>query len=283
MDEKCLTEKYEMGLERHFKEIKDLKEQLGERVKRNSENSDTPPTSDPLYFQSQRKKAEVQSHLVFPTRVTTISWQETEEMNAELLSIFDGNETYQREDYLESSDSSNMLDMCETVPAIAKLRDLFFHGLSCWMKAEGIAGKYTAQMLMFPVYSLPGQFVPAHNHLAHVSAVYYVRTDNYTDHELVEYGDAADYFRSDGGILLLHDPRFNASLMDLTKRDSVKIFPRPGLMVVLPGYLWHSGTPNYSGFNRLAIVGDFLLQERSSQRTHSFEFSCEDDLDIINT
>jgi hypothetical protein len=104
-----------------------------------------------------------------------------------------------------------------------------------------------------------------------VSAVYYVRTDDYTNRDIVEYGDTASYFRSDSGVLQLHDPRFNALLMDLSQRDYVKIFPRPGLMVLMPGYLWHSGTPNYSGVNRLAIVGDFLLRERSGESAHSFD------------
>ena len=271
-----------MKLEGNFQEMQDLKDGLNEQEKQKSKNSHSSSAPNFLDLQSQVNKAEVQNHIVFPTRVTTLSWPDTEEMNAELLNIFDSNEMYQGEDYLESSDSSNLLDMSDTVPAIAKLRDLFFQGLRYWMKAEGIAGKYTAKLLMFPVYSLPGQFVPAHNHLAHVSAVYYVRTHDFTDREIVEYGDAKEYFKSDGGVLLLHDPRFNASLVDLTERDSVKIFPRPGLMVIMPGYLWHSGTPNYSDFNRLAIVGDFLLEERSRHRIHSFEFSCDDDPDMTN-
>jgi hypothetical protein len=218
-------------------------------------------------------RIETRTHVVFPTRITTLSIPDTEEMNAELLSIFDGNELYQREDYLETSDGTNLLDMSEKYPAVAKLRDLFLYGLRSWTDAEGITGEYTAEMEMFPVYSLPRQFVAAHNHHAHVSAVYYVRTDDYLNRDIIEYGYAAEYFKCDGGVLLLHDPRFNAMLMDLTNRDSVKIFPRPGLMVVMPGYLWHSGTPNNSSFNRLAIVGDFILHERTGRTPHSFDLS----------
>jgi transposase len=43
-------------LEGHIKEIKDLKEQLNEKVTRNSENSHSPPSLDPIDFQSRRKK-----------------------------------------------------------------------------------------------------------------------------------------------------------------------------------------------------------------------------------
>ncbi|MCB9763503.1 MAG: hypothetical protein H6739_27295 [Alphaproteobacteria bacterium] len=215
----------------------------------------------------------VSHHLVFPTRVTTIAWPDTEALNADLLRIFDEDPAYHQPEHLETADNANMLDLCDTHPAVARLRDLFIQGLRSWMEAEGIDGQYTAELLMFPVYSLPQQFVPAHNHLAHVSAVYYVRTDDFSDREVVERGDTAAYFRSDGGVLLLHDPRFNALLMDLAKQDAVKIFPRPGLMVLMPGYLWHSGLPNYAQFNRLAIVGDFILREHATRSTHAFELA----------
>ncbi|HTW73075.1 MAG TPA: putative 2OG-Fe(II) oxygenase [Acetobacteraceae bacterium] len=214
----------------------------------------------------------IENHLVFPTRLMTIRFSDVATMNAALLAIYDNHDEYQSPEYLETSNSTNMLRWCETVPAVARLRDLFLFGLNHWLSAEGIVGDYTAEMLMFPVYSLPNQFVPAHNHLAHVSAVYYVRTDDFSDRDMVEYGGTAEYFRSDGGILQLHDPRFNALLMDLTKKDSVKIFPRPGLMVIMPGYLWHSGTPNYAAFNRLAVVGDFILHERKSPARQSYCF-----------
>jgi hypothetical protein len=43
-------------LEGHCKEIKDLKEQPYEKITRNSENSHSPPSADPIDFQSRRKK-----------------------------------------------------------------------------------------------------------------------------------------------------------------------------------------------------------------------------------
>lgn len=215
----------------------------------------------------------IKDYLVFPTRVTTLEFPDTDAMDAGLLEVFDGKAKYQDPDYLETSNNKNMLRLADSVPAVARLRDLFLYGLRYWMAAEGIAGNYTAEMLMFPVYSLPGQFVPAHNHLAHVSAVYYVRTADFSNRDVVEYGGTAEYFRSEGGLLQLHDPRFNALLMDLTKKDSIKILPRPGLMVIMPGYLWHSGTPNYSDFNRMCVVGDFIVHEPkpAGQKTYSFD------------
>ena len=34
---------------------------------------------------------------------------------------------------------------------------------------------------------------------------------------------------------MLHDPRFNSSLMDLTGNHHFKVFPRPGQMLIFPG------------------------------------------------
>jgi hypothetical protein len=46
-------------LEGHLKDIKDLKKQLNEKVTRNSENSHSPSSSDPIGFESPRKKGVV--------------------------------------------------------------------------------------------------------------------------------------------------------------------------------------------------------------------------------
>jgi hypothetical protein len=41
----------------------------------------------------------------------------------------------------------------------------------------------------------------------------------------------------------------------------------------MPGYLWHSGTPNTSDFNRLCVVGDFIIHEPKApgEKTYSFD------------
>jgi hypothetical protein len=69
-----------------------------------------------------------------------------------------------------------------------------------------------------------------------------------------------DYFAAEDGVLVLHDPRFNANLAAVRARDYVKVFPRPGLMLIFPGYLWHSVTPHLGDFHRLALSANFSLR-----------------------
>ena len=69
---------------------------------------------------------------------------------------------------------------------------------------------------------------------------------------------------------MLHDPRFNANLAAVQVSDYVKVFPRPGLLLVFPGYLWHSVTPHLGDFHRLAISGNFHIRWDSASRAESW-------------
>jgi hypothetical protein len=92
--------------------------------------------------------------------------------------------------------------------------------------------------------------------------VYYVRTAKY-DRPTVELPDPEgeyDYFAAEDGALVLHDPRFNANLGAVRGNDYAKAFPRPGLMLLFPGYLWHSVTPHLGEYHRLAISANFCLR-----------------------
>jgi hypothetical protein len=42
--------------------------------------------------------------------------------------------------------------------------------------------------------------------------------------------------------------------------DYARVYPRPGLMLLFPGYLWHSVTPHLGDFLRLAISVNFRLR-----------------------
>ena len=89
--------------------------------------------------------------------------------------------------------------------------------------------------------------------------IYYARTAT-TTHNPIQTTDGADYFDAGDGVLLLHDPRFNANLTAVCERDHVKVFPRPGLMLVFPAYLWHSVTPHRGNFHRVAWSMNFTLR-----------------------
>jgi hypothetical protein len=82
--------------------------------------------------------------------------------------------------------------------------------------------------------------------------IYYARTADH-DRPTVRLDGAEDYFEPGDGLLILHDPRFNANLTAVGGRDHVKIHPRPGLMLIFPSYVWHSVTPHLGDFRRLAF------------------------------
>ena len=49
--------------------------------------------------------------------------------------------------------------------------------------------------------------------------------------------DCWTYFDAGDGVLVLHDPRFNANLTAVCSRDHIKVVPRPGLMLIFPNYV----------------------------------------------
>jgi hypothetical protein len=102
----------------------------------------------------------------------------------------------------------------------------------------------------------------AHNHNADVAAVYYVQAPEHDRPPLFVPDPEGEYsyFEAEDGALVLHDPRFNANLAAVRVGDYAKVFPRPGLMVLFPGYLWHSVTPNQGDRPRLSIAANFRLK-----------------------
>ena len=70
---------------------------------------------------------------------------------------------------------------------------------------------------------------------------------------------------------MLHDPRLNANLVGLGHRDHVKVFPRPGLMLLFPAFLWHSVTPHLGELPRLSFSMNVTLRwPPSVAEYHSF-------------
>ncbi len=58
---------------------------------------------------------EVKDHLLFPVRLTTLLFQETEQLNAEVLALYEGKDEYRRNEFLEKADRSNMLRLCARI------------------------------------------------------------------------------------------------------------------------------------------------------------------------
>jgi hypothetical protein len=162
-------------------------------------------------------------------------------------------------------DSLNLLSRAADCPAIARLRCMFIEGLGHWLRAEGVRGQMDVEMVMFSSLSETGDFTQVHNHNADVVGIYYARTAESERPDVVipDPDGEYEYFAADDGALTLHDPRFNANLAAVRVSDYVRVFPRPGLMLLFPGYLWHSVSPHLGEFRRLALSVNFRLSWKS--------------------
>lgn len=204
---------------------------------------------------------DVAEHLLFPTRLVAIQFPDVEGLNRELLHLFEGGGGFGA-DFDMHPDSLNLLSLASRFPAIARVRGMFLDGLKRWLRAEQVTGPDAVEMVLFSNFAKKGEFTLAHNHNADVVGVYYVQTAQSSRPVVAvpEPDGEYDYFAAEDGALILHDPRFNANLAAVRARDYVKVFPRPGTLVVFPGYVWHSVTPHLGDFHRLALSANFTLQ-----------------------
>jgi hypothetical protein len=201
---------------------------------------------------------EVTDNSFFPTRVMTFQFPDTGCLNAELCDLFD-----RRPELDDRSnthpDAQNLLGLADTVPAIEQLRSMFITGAKHWLQAEGIAGAEGIDLLLFSNRMGRGESTIAHNHNTDLIGIYYVRTADY-NRQPIDPADDEDYFESGDGVLVLHDPRFNANLTSVSNRDHIKVFPRAGLMLIFPAYVWHSVTSHRGEFHRLSFAMNFTLR-----------------------
>lgn len=201
---------------------------------------------------------EVTDYAFFPTRVVTIQFPETEPLNAELCDLLERRPELDDRSNMHP-DALNLLRLAETVPAIERLRSMFISGAKHWLEAEGIAEPEEIDLLLFSNRLGQGEFTIVHNHIADLIGIYYARTAD-SDRQPIHPAVGDDYFEAGDGVLVLHDPRFNANLTAVCNRDHVKVFPRPGLMLIFPAYVWHSVTPHRGDFHRLAFSMNFTLR-----------------------
>lgn len=211
---------------------------------------------------------DVTDHAFFPTRVVTIQFPGTGPLNAELCDLFDRRPELDDRSNLRP-EALNLLRLATTVPAIEQLRSMFLTGAKHWLKAEGIAGAEGIDLLLFSNRMGPGDFTIVHNHKTDLIGIYYARTA-VANRQPIGPADGEDYFEAGDGVLVLHDPRLNANLTSVSNRDHVKVYPRPGLMLIFPAYVWHSVTPHRGEFHRLSFAMNFTLRwPTGSEELHS--------------
>lgn len=201
---------------------------------------------------------DVTDFALFPTRLVTIQFPETDALNAELCELLERRPELD-DRFNMHPEAMNLLRLADTVPAITELRSMFLAGAKRWLDAEGIAGAEGVDLLLFSNRLGRGEFTIVHNHQADLIGIYYARTAD-SQRPPIQPSDGEDYFEAGDGLLVLHDPRFNANLTAVCPRDHAKVFPRPGLMLIFPAYVWHSVTPHRGDFHRLAFSMNFTLR-----------------------
>ncbi len=202
---------------------------------------------------------EVTDYSLFPTRLVTIQFSDTDALNEGLCDLFHGRSEF-ADGFNMHPDALNLLRLATAVPAIARLRSMFMEGLKQWLAVERIAPPEGVDLVLFSNYASQGDLTLVHNHNADLVGIYYARTANHGLPPIHQADGGDDYFEAGDGVLVLHDPRFNANLSAVCNSDYVKVFPHPGLMLIFPSYLWHSVTPHRGEFRRLAFSMNFTLR-----------------------
>lgn len=201
---------------------------------------------------------DVATYALFPTRLVAIQFPETGGLDRGLCDVVRDRPEF-ADGFNMHPDALNLLQLAGSVPAIARLRGMFLEGLRRWLAAEGVSGPDEVDLVLFCNDAAPGEMTLVHNHNADLVGIYYARTAAREGPALLD-SPAEDYFDSGDGLLVLHDPRFNANLVAVGHGDHVKVGPRPGLMLVFPAYLWHSVTPHRGEFRRLSFSMNFTLR-----------------------
>lgn len=208
---------------------------------------------------------------LFPTRLLSIQFPDAESLNRDIVELFETRPEFQAGFDMHPG-SLNLLRLADEYPCLARVRELFQNGLQQWLYVERIRGEWTADVTVFSNLAAAGEATLVHNHGAEVVGVYYVKAAETSRPPVVlpdPDGDY-DYFAEEDGALILHDPRFNANLAALRSTDYAKVFPRPGLMVLFPGYLWHSVTPHRGPGRRLSLSANFVLRPKADSLAESW-------------
>ena len=199
---------------------------------------------------------------LFPTTVMTFEYC-VPALNESLAAHFREHPRYSRADQAEQSDSLNLMNFVNETGEFARLQSMFAEALGQYCHEIGWRGAFDLSMQMFPNVAPAYHYVPSHNHVAHIAAVYYIHTPMFEDRPIVDSSsDMTDYWRPEAGVLILHDPRFNASLNGGWQKYA-RVYPKAGLMVMFPAFLWHEVTPHHSLSPRLSVAANFTLHSKN--------------------
>jgi hypothetical protein len=182
---------------------------------------------------------------LFPTHVEIFDFEDDPELNGALLEVAHTDES------ARSSITGRSLFL-HTAPWVARLRAKFDLALRRYLgEVRPDRKEFSIEAYAFLNYHPSASFTPVHDHLieADIVAIYYAKL------ERIPRRSAGDYYALDPGVLVLHDPRLDASLdrRGPTHRDHYVIYPEPNRMVLHPAHLRHSVAAGLPG-ERLAVT-----------------------------
>lgn len=210
---------------------------------------------------SESKQEVSHRYDLFSTPVMT--WEhDAPALNAALKQALIDDPFYRSPDQAQKSDSINLCDLADEVPAFRQLERQALADLTEYCRQIGWIGEFDVEMQMFANVSAARHYVPSHNHVAHIASVYYVATAPTGKPVLQAETAMKDYWQPPEGALILHDPRFNASLMGGWQFHA-HVHPRPGLMIMFPAFVWHEVVPHFQSEPRLSIAVNFTLTYRN--------------------
>lgn len=219
--------------------------------------------SDNEKIMDKGKAIQADRYDLFPTTVITYR-QSSLDINEGLRQFFLEDPFYQRPDQAEKSDTVNLCELSTEVSEIKKLETFAVNCLKHYCKEVSWSGDFDVDMQMFANVARAGHHVPSHNHVAHIAAVYYISTPQFHGETVEIDPPFSEYWKTQDGALILHDPRFNASLFGGWEHFA-RVHPTPGLLVMFPAFLWHSVTPHLEQDPRLSIAINFMLLRTGAQ------------------
>jgi hypothetical protein len=203
------------------------------------------------------ERPKVSSYSLFPSRLVTLSFSDVCELNNSLCDLLD---TEFAKQFDMHPDSMNLMTLASSKPAINRLGEMFMEGMRAWWAGAKASRPAEVDLVMFSNYAAKGEVTLPHNHNADLVGVYYARTADTNTPALLQPAEDDDYFDAGNGMLVIHDPRFNANMAAVGERDYVKIAPRPGLMVIFPAFIWHTVTPHHGETHRVSFSMNYTFR-----------------------
>jgi hypothetical protein len=188
----------------------------------------------------------IQSLDLFPVHVKVFDFDDAPALNDSLLHA-----ARTIPELNSSTSGKNVLHRDE--PWVAQLRQRYEFAIRAYLADVFPARKepFQIESYVFFNYTKGSSFTPVHDHLIEgdLVAIYYAHAP------MNEERHQTSYYALDDGVLVLHDPRLDASVdrRGLLSRDHYRIYPRTNRLVIQPASIRHSVTPS-QGVERLAVT-----------------------------